>query len=298
MINNQHSFLKPADVARLGSIELRARLVVEGFMTGLHRSPYHGFSVEFAEHRQYHPGDDIRYMDWKIVGRTNRYYIKQFEEETNLRATIAVDTSASMRYASKGNISKFEYAASLAASLCYLMMRQQDASGLALYNKELQSFLPPRSKPSYLQQIFRTLGMAVPSEYTSTAMALHRLAEQLPRRGLIVLISDFFDDIESIIQALRHFRHDGHEVIAIQVLDPREKDFDFGLDASFRDMETGEELITQPFQIKRAYAEALGTFNQRLKQECRQRGVDYVAADTSQPYDIVLREYLHKRERM
>lgn len=295
---NTHKYLSPEAVANLGSIEVKARLIVEGFMSGLHKSPYHGFSVEFAEHRQYQPGDDLRYLDWKIVGRTNRYYIKQFEEETNLRCTVVVDTSASMNYASKGNVTKFDYAACLAAAFCYLMMKQQDASGLALYNTDIIAFLPPKKKPSYLQEILKTLGNANPSLQTSTAGALHKLAEQLPRRGLVIVISDFFDDIESITQALKHFRHDGHEVLAIQVLDPREKDFNFGIDANFRDLESGEELITQPYQIKKSYAEEFRRFVIRLKHECRIRGVDYLQVDTSQPYSIALKEYLFKRQKV
>lgn len=296
MISN-HKYLSPAAVAQLGSIEVKAKLIVEGFMSGMHKSPYNGFSVEFAEHRQYHPGDDLRYLDWKIVGRTNRYYIKQFEEETNLRCTVIVDTSASMAYASKGNISKFDYAACMGAALSYLMMKQHDASGLALYNNALRAYLPAKKKASYLAEILKTLGNAKPSEITGTASALHELVEQLPRRGLVVIISDFFDDIDSIVQSLKHFRHDGHEVLAIQVLDPREKDFSFGLDANFKDMETGEELITQPYQIKKAYGEEFRRFIARLKHECRARGVDYLQVDTNQPYEMALREYLYKRSK-
>ena len=294
---NSHKYLSPEAVSSLGSIEIKARLIVEGFMSGLHKSPYHGFSVEFAEHRQYHPGDDLRYLDWKIVGRTNRYYIKQFEEETNLRCTVVVDSSASMNYASKGNFTKFDYAACLAASFCYLMMKQQDAAGLALYNTDLVNFLPPKKKPSHLQEILKILGSAVPSMQTGTSDALHKLADQLPKRGMVIVISDFFDDIQSIVQALKHFRHNGHEVIAIQVLDPREKDFDFGADANFKDIETGEELITQPYQIKKSYTEEILRFVIQLKHECRIRGVEYLQIDTSQPYAIALREYLFKRNR-
>ncbi len=298
MENNTRTYLQPATVAQLANIELIARLVVEGFITGLHRSPYHGFSVEFAEHRQYQPGDDLRYMDWKIVGRTNRYYVKQFEEETNLRSMIAVDASASMKFASDENITKFQYAAYLAAALAYLMMKQQDAAGLALYDDEIRTYLPSRSKPSYIQEILKTLEHAAPSGKTGTAAALNRLAERISRRGLVIIISDFFDEPQSIYTTLRHFRHKGHEVIAMHVLDPRERDFNFGWDASFKDLETGEEMVTQPYQIRKNYAAAMREFCDNLKRECLQRGVEYVPIDTSQPFDIALREYLGKRSRI
>ncbi len=292
-----HTYLTPSAVAQLSSIEMKARLIVEGFMSGMHKSPYHGFSVEFAEHRQYHPGDDLRYLDWKILGKTNRHYIKQFEEETNLRCTVIIDTSASMKYASKGNVSKFDYAACLGAAFTYLMMKQQDAAGLALYNDSIVSYLPAKKKTSYVGEILRVLGNAVPSNITGTAKALHQLVERLPKRGMVIIISDFFDEISSIVQALKHFRHDGHEVIAIQVLDPREKDFSFGHDANFRDIETGEELITQPYHIKKAYAEGFMKFMAQLKHECRVRGVEYLQIDTHQPYELALREYLYKRSK-
>jgi uncharacterized protein (DUF58 family) len=290
-----HKYLSPQAVAQLGSIEVKARLIVEGFMSGMHKSPYHGFSVEFAEHRQYHPGDDLRYLDWKILGKTNRFYIKQFEEETNLRCTVIIDTSASMGYASKGNVTKFDYAACLGAAFVYLMMKQHDAAGLVLYNDSIVSYLPAKKKTSYLGEMLRVLGSAVPSNITGTAKALHELVEQLPRRGMVIIISDFFDEMSSIIQAMKHFRHDGHEVLAIQVLDPREKDFSFGLDANFRDIETGEELITQPYHIKKAYADGFARFMSELKHECRARGVEYLQVDTNQPYEIALKEYLYKR---
>ena len=292
-----HTYLTPSAVAQLSSIEMKARLIVEGFMSGMHKSPYHGFSVEFAEHRQYHPGDDLRYLDWKILGKTNRHYIKQFEEETNLRCTVIIDTSASMKYASKGNVSKFDYAACLGAAFTYLMMKQQDAAGLALYNDSIVSYLPAKKKTSYVGEILRVLGNAVPSNITGTAKALHQLVERLPKRGMVIIISDFFDEMSSIVQALKHFRHDGHEVIAIQVLDPREKDFSFGHDANFRDIETGEELITQPYHIKKAYAEGFMKFMAQLKHECRVRGVEYLQIDTHQPYELALREYLYKRSK-
>jgi len=291
-------YLKPEVVSKLASLELRARMVVEGFITGLHKSPYHGFSVEFAEHRQYMPGDEIRYIDWKVYGRTNRYYIKQYEEETNLKGYVVLDSSASMGYRSGGNISKFEYALSLAAALAYLMIKQQDAVGAAIYDTEPRGFLPPRSRASYIQEVLKLLGSATPSSGTGTARSLNRIAERIKRRGLVVVISDFFDEPDEVIMALKHFRHKQNEVLAMQVLDPMERSFDFGTDATFRDMETGEEMVTQPYQIRQAYAEAMAGFTERIKRECRSHNIDYVLLDTSVPYDVALVEYLNKRRMM
>jgi uncharacterized protein (DUF58 family) len=291
-------FLQPEVIAQLENIELKARLVVEGFITGLHRSPYHGFSVEFAEHRQYRSGDEIRHIDWKIFGRTDKYYIKQFEEETNLRSMIAVDSSASMKFASKGQISKFEYGSYLAAALGYMLIKQRDAVGLALYDTEIRTFLPPRSKQSYIHEILKSLDSTVPANETGTAGALDRIAERIERRGLVIIISDFFDEPESVINALKHFRHRNHEVLAFQILDPREIDFKFGPGATFRDMETGEEMITQPFQIQKAYSKAVSNFVGRLKKECHEHNIDYHLISTADPFDKALRDYLTKRNRM
>lgn len=291
-------YLDPETVARLGSMELRARLVVEGFITGLHRSPFHGFSAEFSEHRQYRPGDELKHIDWRIYGRSNRYYVKQYEDETNLRCTIAVDVSASMKYASTGHVSKFTYATSLAAALSYLVLRQRDAAGLALYDTDVRTYLPARSKMSYVQEVLRTLEDAIPSEGTRTAQALHRLAERIGRRGLVVIISDLFDDPESVIQALRHFRHDRHDVLVIHVLDPREVDFDFGSAAVFKDMESGEEMTTQPVHVKRSYRMAVEQFCDEIKRGCFAQNIDYARVTTDKPFDIALKEYLTIRNRI
>lgn len=288
--------LTPDVVAQLGSMELRARLVVEGFITGLHKSPFHGFSAEFSEHRQYRRGDELKHIDWKIYGRSNRFYIKQYEDETNLRAMICVDMSASMSYASEGYITKYEYATFLAAALSYLILQQRDAVGLALYNTDVQTFLPSRSKMSYVQELMRSLEQAKPSDATGTAVALHHIADQLSRRGLVVIISDFFDDPSEVLSALRHFRHDQHDVLVMQVLDPRELDFDFGVSAVFRDMETGEEMPTQPLQIRGSYRAAVEEFTNNLKRGCHDLNIDYMRVTTDTPFDVALREYLVKRQ--
>lgn len=292
------SMLQPDVVAKLGSMELRARIVVEGFITGLHKSPFHGFSAEFSEHRQYRAGDDLKHIDWKIFGRSDRFYVKQYEDETNLRCLIAVDQSASMNYASAGMITKFAYASYLAAALSYLILQQRDAAGLATFSTDVTHYLPPRSAMSYLHQLMGTLEQIQPAESTGTATALHHLAERFTRRGLVVLISDLFDDPQQILQALRHFRHLRHDVLVIQVMDPREVDFNLGSPAVFRDMESGVEITTQPQQIRAAYQATVEEFCATIKRGCYAQNIDYVRITTDTPFDVALREYLVKRRRI
>ncbi len=295
---DQQSYLRPDIVSRLASMELRARLVVEGFMTGLHRSPYHGFSVEFAEHRQYMPGDEIRRIDWKVLGRTDRYYIKQFEEETNLKAYILVDASMSMNFKAEGQVTKLQYASYLAAAIAYLLVRQQDAVGLVTYDEDIRSFLPPHSTKVYLQNILAELERLRAGSSTGTGRVLNAVADRLQRRGLVLVFSDLFDDPAEVMSALKHFRHGQHEVIVFHILDPRERNFQFGRDAIFKDMESGEELMTQPFQIQRSYQEAMRDFINRYKKECREQRIDYVLLDTAMPFDVALYEFLNKRRRV
>jgi uncharacterized protein (DUF58 family) len=295
---NAQSYLRPDVVSRLSSMELRARLVVEGFMTGLHRSPYHGFSVEFAEHRQYMPGDEIRRIDWKVLGRTDRYYIKQFEEETNLKAYLVIDSSRSMDFKSEGSITKLEYASYTAAALAYLMVRQQDAVGLVTYDEAIRKYLPPHSTKVYMHEILAELQAMRPANGTETGRALNAVADRLRRRGLVMVFSDLFDDPKNVMGALKHFRYNQHEVILFHVLDPRERNFHFGRDAIFKDMETSEEMMTQPAQIQRAYQEAMRDFIALYKKECREQRIDYVLLDTGMPFDTALYEYLQKRKKI
>lgn len=297
-MKDYRKYLDPKIVAKVGNLELIARLVVEGFITGLHRSPYHGFSVEFAEHRAYRPGDEIKYLDWKVFARTGKFYVKEFQEETNLRCTIAVDASRSMAFASDGNLSKYEYSAYLAAALSLLMIQQRDAIGLTLYDKSIRTFLPPNSKPSYLRQILKTLEQNSPENETGTAEALNLLAEKIKRRGLVIVFSDFFDDPEEILNALKHFRHKKHEVIVFHVLDPRERDFKVGAPANFVDMETGETMLTNPYQIQIAYQNAVNEYINYLKKECLNHQIDYNLLDTATSYDHALASYLVKRKKM
>jgi len=292
------SFLRPEVVSRLATMEMRARFVVEGFITGLHKSPYHGFSVEFAQHRQYMPGDEIRRIDWKVLARTDRYYIKQFEEETNLKAYLILDTSRSMEFKAEGPVTKLQYASWLAAALAYLLMRQQDAVGLMTYDEELRKYLPPHSTNVYLQSILKELEQLQPANATGTGRALNLAAERLNRRGLVMIFSDLFDNPDEVISALKHFRYNQHEVLLFHILDPRERNFNFGRDAIFRDMESNEEILTQPYQIQRAYQEAMRDFIARYKKECREQRIDYVLMDTSMPFDVALVEYLNKRKKI
>ena len=291
-------YLQPNVVAQLANMELRARLVVEGFITGLHKSPYHGFSVEFTEHRPYMPGDEIRHIDWNAYAKTDRYYIKEFEEETNLKSYLILDASKSMDYASPGNLKKIEYASYVAAALGYLMVEQRDAVGLTVYDERIRTSLPPRATKLYLQQILRELETLKAGNRTGAARSLHEVAERIKRRGLVVILSDLFDDARQVMTALKHFRHRGNEVIVMQVLDPLERSFAFGTDAIFRDMETSEELMTQPWHIQTAYRESLQEFLDFYKRECRENAIDYLLLDTATPFDRALFEYLNKRKRM
>ena len=290
-------FLDPVVVSKLATMELRARLVVEGFVTGMHKSPYKGFSVEFAEHRQYMPGDPLKHIDWKVYGRTDRFYIKEYEEETNLRGHILLDSSASMGYGGD-SISKLEYGRYLAAALIYLMLKQQDSVGLLIFDEKIREFIPPRSNPTQLHLLLSELDRAKPSRETDIGLALHELARRIKRRGLVVLISDLLDDPDKVLPGLKHFRHMKHEVIVFHVLDPREVEFRFDVDATFRDMETGELMTTEPFSIRGDYLRAVEAWMTLLKRECAESRIDYVPIKTSTPYDRALFSYLEKRKRL
>lgn len=303
-MESQRKYLQPDAVSKLSNMELKARLVVEGFITGLHKSPYHGFSVEFAEHRQYMPGDEIRRVDWRVYGKTDRFYVKQFEEETNLKSYIILDTSASMNFAStisqtkKQNITKIEYASYIAASLSYLMIQQRDAVGLTLFDSVVRATIPPHATKQHLRRILVELEKVRPSDITNSATALHQLAERISRRGLVIVLSDLFDDTDKVMAALKHFRHNNHEVLVMQILDPVERNFAFGNDAIFKDVETGELLTTQPYHIQKSYQEAMKDFIERYKRECRENSIDYILLDTATPFDIALLNYLNKRQRL
>lgn len=298
MATDYRQYLQPDTVSKLKGMEMKARMVVEGFIAGLHKSPYHGFSVEFAEHRQYMPGDNIHDIDWKVYAKTDRYYIKQYEEETNLKGYLLLDCSASMRYRSGKLLTKFDYAGMLCGALSYLMLRQRDAVGLVTYDTGIRRYIPPRSKHGHIHVMLNEIAGQTPSNETDTSATLHEMAERIKRRGLVVVLSDLLDDVDKVISGLKHFRYNKHEVIVFHVLDPRERDFNFGGEALFKDMETGEELSTLPFQMKKEYARSVQQFSDRIAAACRQANIDYHLIDTSTPFDKALYAFLSKRERL
>ena len=293
------SALDPQVVSRLGRLDLKARLVVEGFISGLHKSPFHGFSVEFVEHRQYMPGDSLRSVDWKVYAKSDRFYVKQYEDETNLRAHLVVDHSASMQYASQpGAVTKLEYARALAAALAYLMLHQQDAVGLLTFAEKIETFVPARARRSHLDVVLRELDRMRPGGRTALAMSLHHLAERIRRRGLVVLFSDLMASPDAVLSGLAHFRHRQHEVLVFHVLDPAERAFDFAEPATFVDVETGEEVALEPWEVRGTYRQRMDAWLERYRTECRRSQIDYVPLDTSMPYDQALFAYLEKRRRL
>lgn len=292
-------YLDPAVVSRLSSLDLKARLVVEGFISGLHKSPFHGFSVEFVEHRPYMPGDPLRNVDWKVFAKSDRFYVKQYEDETNLRGYLILDRSASMGYRSQeAAITKFEYAQMLAAALTYLLLGQQDAVGLLTFAEEIDRFVPPRATSSHLEAILREIDRARPGGRTALGATLHSLAERVKRRGLVLLFSDLMADPSDVLSGLKHFRHRRHEVIVFHILDPFEWSFGFREAATFVDVETGEEVALEPWQVQASYKSALDSWVARYQRECAQHQIDYVRILTNTPYDAALLRYLEKRRRL
>lgn len=291
-------FLDPLVISKLKTLELRARMVVEGFKVGLHRSPYHGFSVEFSEHRPYMQGDALKNVDWKVFAKSEKYFIKQYEEETNLICNVFVDISKSMNYKHTAKITKLEYATILAAALAYVMIDQQDSVGLAIYSDKIHSYLPPKSNRVYLKTILSALDKIKPEGATATSRCLDSVADKIKKRGLTIIISDFFDDLDSILNALKHIHYKKNEVIIFQVLDPVEKNFGFDHDSIFVDIETGEQITTQPHQIQRAYQQAMNEYLSKLKSECLNYGIEYNLIDTNQPFDKALISYFAKRSKL
>ena len=294
---DKRKYLRPETVALLNSMSLRARLVVEGYIIGHHRSPYHGFSVEFAEHRSYGPGDEIKHIDWKLFGKTDRLYVKRYEEETNLRAHIILDTSKSMLYSS-AEVSKLSYANSLAASLSYLMINQQDAVGIAKFSDKIDTFVPPKARPSHLNLILSQLDDKYSGFDTQIGIVLHELADRIRKRGMVILISDLLDKPENIMKGLKHFRHQNQEVIVFHIKDRKESEFDFNTRTKFFDMETGEEIVTEPWHIRSNYNELISKLESNYKSNCRENHIDYVPLFTDQSLDIGITEYLIKRSKL
>ena len=294
---NELRFLDPAVVARMGSMELRARTIVEGFLIGLNRSPYKGFSAEFSEYRQYMPGDDLSLLDWKVYARSDRYYVKKFDEETNLECHLLLDVSGSMSYASQG-VTKREYGSYLAASLAYLMHRQHDAIGLMVFADQVRSHLPVSARPDHLRRLLLTLDRLEPGRGSNLSKPLHRLADTLSRRGMVVLISDLLDDPDAVVKGLRHLRFRGTDVVVFHVLDIAELTFPFDHATRFQDLETEEEVMVVPSMVREYYLKEIRDLTTLYERELRRAGIDYTLVDTSKPLDFALLQYLSARSRL
>jgi len=295
-LSTSKKYLDPEVLARLSRLDLKARLVVEGFLSGLHTSPYKGFSQEFADYRQYIPGDEPKRIDWKAYARTDRFYIKEYQEETNLRAYLLLDKSGSMGYGER--ISKLEYAKYLAASLAYLLLKQKDSVGIITFDTTIRQFIPPSSRKANFTRILEVIENTTPKGETSLANVLFQMAQKVKRRGLIILFSDLLDEPEQVVKSLSSFRYRKHEMLVFQVLDEQELKFSFTQPAIFYDLERGDELIIQPKAIQQSYqkrfSQILATYHHKLLESY----IDYEVMYTDTPYDKALFSYLQKRSRL
>jgi uncharacterized protein (DUF58 family) len=290
-------FLDPAVIARLGTLELKARTIVEGFLSGLHRSPFKGFSVEFAEYRQYIHGDDLATIDWKVYARCDRHYVKKFEEETNLECHLVLDVSGSMAYGS-GEFTKLEYGLVLAASIAFLMNRQRDAVGLMAFDQHIVEMLAASARPGHLRALLLTLDRLRPGRATDVSKPLHQLADSLSRRGLVVLISDLLDDPAAVIRGLKHFQYRGTDVIVFHVLDPDEVEFPFERATRFEDLETSEQVMAVPGLVREHYRDRIGQLVGQYRRELGAGGIDYQLLKTTDALELALLSYLSTRARM
>lgn len=289
-------FLDPAVVARIGTLELKARVIVEGFLQGLHRSPFRGLSVEFAEYRPYLPGDDIASIDWKVYARSDRYYVKTYEHETNLPCYLLVDVSRSMAYGS-GEVTKLQYGSYLAAALAYLLRRQRDAVGLLAFDADVVTQLPPSARPGHLRALLAALERLEPGGSSDFTRPLERVAQAITRRGIVIVMSDLLDDPEHVIRGLRYIRSRGTEVVVFHLLDPAELSFTFDRPVRLRDLESGREVLVSPQAARPAYLEKIQALIGRYREALRGHNIDYCLVETSRPLDAVLLEYLAMRGR-
>jgi uncharacterized protein (DUF58 family) len=287
-------YLDPLTLAKVRSLELQARLIVEGYLSGMHKSPYHGFSVEFAQHREYVPGDDIRHVDWKVYGRTGRYFLKQYEEETNLVCWLLLDISESMQYRS-GKESKYDHACLAAAALAYLVLHQQDSVGLVTFDDQVRHFLKPSSQPSHLREMVYLMNQGAAREKTRLAPIFHDLAERINRRAIIVVLSDLFDDPAELLAGLKHLRHKRHEVVIFHVLDPAELEFPFQQATLFRGLEQFPDLLTDPRTLRQGYLNEVQAYLTELQHGCRGQNIDYVQLRTDKNLGVALSSYLGQR---
>ena len=289
-------YLRPDVIQQVQRLDLKARFIVEGFVSGLHGSPFHGFSVEFSEHRKYTPGDDIRMIDWSVYGKTDRYYIKKYEAETNLDAYLLVDCSGSMDFSMGGRLTKMDYAICLAAALGYLMIGQQDSVGLFTFDEKVRAYLPPKSKRTPLTHILSTLARTKPFGRTRLAHAIHDVAGRIKKRGLMILLSDMLDDQEEVVEALHHLRYRGHDIIIIQVLDYSEVAFEFDGQVRFEDPETHEDVTTDPQAIQASYLAEIRKFIEEYKQQCQAVRADFTTVHNAMTFDKALIEFLTQRQ--
>lgn len=292
-------FLDPKTILAIRNLELRARVVVEGFVLGLHRSPYHGFSVEFSEYRQYTSGDDLRYLDWKLFGRTDRYYLKKFEDETNLRCYFLVDLSRSMAFASEtmGGKTKADYAVTVAASLSYFLSKQGDATGMLSFDDRIRDYMPARNRPGHLHQMMLALDKPPSGRETNLGAPLRRIAELVRKRGMIVVVSDLLSPYETFAEALTQLRAIGHEVVVFQILDPAELDFKFGASSQFEDLETGATLYIDPDKVRTDYLAGFSAHQQKIRDLCLTRGITHQILRTDQPLELALFHFLNSRQK-
>ncbi|MFW6132507.1 MAG: DUF58 domain-containing protein [Planctomycetota bacterium] len=291
--------LDPKVLAAVKNMELKARVLVQGLYIGLHDSPYYGYSCEFADHRQYYPGDDVRSVDWKVYGRTDRYFLKRYRMEADMPVMVLLDTSASMGYKSHHVLSKLDYAVHLAAGLSHLVIQQNDRAGLVLFDGQVQTFMPPRGGKRHLWQILHHLDRVTAGEPTRIIDVCHEVAQRLRQRGLVVLVSDFLDaDYERLHRCLGHFRFSGYDTIVLQVLDPTEIEFPFNRTRNFADVETGEEFVVEPLGFRSRYRDRLERFRRSVEQQCLDCHYDYELVNTAHPIERVLHQYLAKRARL
>ena len=290
-------YLRPEVIRQVGRLDLQARFIVEGFLSGLHASPFQGFSVEFSEHRRYTPGDDIKSIDWSVYAKTERYFVKKFQAETNVNGYLCLDLSASMAYTHRQELTKFEYGICLAAALAYLMIQQQDPVGLVLFDQALRTVVPPRSKRTQLGSMLSLLARAKPAGVADVAGCLHQLAGMIRSKSLVVVLSDLLCDPQPVLRAIHHLRHRGNEVILFHILDEAEVHFPFEGVVQFEEPEQGQELTLDARGIRDDYLAALQEFQETYRRDCLACGADYVAIDTSVRFDKALLEYLIQRQR-
>ncbi len=295
--DDPRKYLDPRTLAKVRSLELKARLIVEGYLSGQHKSPYHGFSVEFAQHREYVPGDDTKHIDWKVYSRTGRFYLKQYEEETNLVCWIMLDTSESMKYGSIDGMSKFDYACMAAAALAYMVLHQSDAVGFVTFDSQVRNFLKPSSQMSQLKEMVHIMGQGVGKEKSNMAPLFHDMAERINRRSIIFLLSDMFEELEPILSGLKHLRHKRHEVVLWNILDGAELTFPFDESTLFRGMEQYPDLLTDPRSLKQGYLDQIEGFIHQLRKGCRDQNIDYVQLRTDTPLNVAMSSYLAHRSK-